>query len=484
MAILEYNGLKYFWEKIDSILQKKIEGVKITHTTNPSQVYYYPIMTIEENGDPPTDKTLSNFYADNILQCFVSPPLLTGANHSVEFGIGNNLTGENGATGALYLYGSGSGYTYLKTLNTSEKNYTINMPAKSGTLALLDEVLNLEAGGIIKGDLKVKNSNFYPYINFQISSIEEDSYNASLFYYAPENSSISNFQFQYGSRNQDGTYTNFFEYYLLPQATEALEDNYTYNILTTKNYFAFEKKEDYKGFLIASQNELLGVCVGRTFSEENCAAIFSDFLIRPGANNIISLGSENFNWHSIFASTVYGNLEGAITTFLEEPINATYYYPILASDKTDKKVSNPKVNPGLAFYTMNGTETNKGLAELGIGNFITKGTIGNLSGAIYLYGEGKGYTYLKPSNNSNINYTLYLPSENGILISGDNNGNVPINKGGTGATNAIQARNNLGIIVDSNTPTSPFEGLIWIDTSSSALKYYINGSWEIIIKNI
>lgn len=142
-----------------------------------------------------------------------------------------------------------------------------------------------------------------------------------------------------------------------------------------------------------------------------------------------------------------------------EPSSATYYYPLLATGKT-KQYYGPRVNSGIALYSKVGTTSAAGTAHLGIGNSTASGTAGNMGGAIYIYGTGSGYTYIKPSNNSSANYTLELPSVNGTLLS--SGAAVTVAQGGTGATTASGALTNLGIIISDTQPSSPTEGMIWL----------------------
>jgi hypothetical protein len=104
----------------------------------------------------------------------------------------------------------------------------------------------------------------------------------------------------------------------------------------------------------------------------------------------------------------------------------------------------PRVTPGFAIYTKNGTTSENGIIQLGLGNATASGTAGNLTGSIYLYGAGKGYTMLNPSNHSNTNYTIYLPAASGTLMLAGDNGALPVDKGGTGAITAPAALTNLG----------------------------------------
>lgn len=125
--------------------------------------------------------------------------------------------------------------------------------------------------------------------------------------------------------------------------------------------------------------------------------------------------------------TFSGTAQKAATLFvsIEEPSSEQYFYPIFITNKNQNYYA-PKVSSGFQFYTKTGTTSVVGLAQIGAGNNIKSDTIGNMAGALYLYGTGSGYTYLKPSNNTDSNYEVLLPTASGTLAltSSDITGNA------------------------------------------------------------
>lgn len=115
--------------------------------------------------------------------------------------------------------------------------------------------------------------------------------------------------------------------------------------------------------------------------------------------------------------TFSGTAQKAATFFVsvgEEPSSEQYFYPIFVTNKNQNYYA-PKVSSGFQFYTKTGTTSTTGLAQICAGNNIKSGTAGNMAGILCLYGTGSGYTYLKPSNNTDSNYEVQLPAESGTL---------------------------------------------------------------------
>lgn len=62
-----------------------------------------------------------------------------------------------------------------------------------------------------------------------------------------------------------------------------------------------------------------------------------------------------------------------------------------------------------------GTTSTEGVGYLAVGNGTAKGTAGNGTGQIRMYGSSTGYTTIKPGYNSTSNITLTLPSSGGTI---------------------------------------------------------------------
>lgn len=123
-----------------------------------------------------------------------------------------------------------------------------------------------------------------------------------------------------------------------------------------------------------------------------------------------------------------------IAITLTNPTTATTYYVPFLDGVSGNKAG--RGNDGIRYYTQEGTTNATGTAELGLGNSVSAGIAGNKVGAIYMYGTGKGYTYLRTNNTSDNNYTAYLPNKNGtIALTTDIPTSLPANGGNSTTVN-------------------------------------------------
>lgn len=123
-----------------------------------------------------------------------------------------------------------------------------------------------------------------------------------------------------------------------------------------------------------------------------------------------------------------------IAITLTNPTTATTYYVPFLDGVSGNKAG--RGNDGIRYYTQEGTTNATGTAELGLGNSVSAGITGNKVGAIYMYGTGKGYTYLRTNNTSDNNYTAYLPNKNGtIALTTDIPTSLPANGGNSTTVN-------------------------------------------------
>ena len=123
-----------------------------------------------------------------------------------------------------------------------------------------------------------------------------------------------------------------------------------------------------------------------------------------------------------------------IAITLTNPSTATTYYVPFLDGVSGNKAG--RGNDGIRYYTQEGTTNATGTAELGLGNSVSAGIAGNKVGAIYMYGTGKGYNYLRTNNTSDNNYTAYLPNKNGtIALTTDIPTSLPANGGNSSTVN-------------------------------------------------
>lgn len=117
------------------------------------------------------------------------------------------------------------------------------------------------------------------------------------------------------------------------------------------------------------------------------------------------------------ATVNYANSAGSSTKVTATATNptsgTTYYLPFHSGTTTGSK--SLLTNDGLGYYSLQGTTSTLGSAELKLGNNLASGTAGNKVGKIYMYGSSTGYTYILPTNNTTSNITVNLPSTGGTL---------------------------------------------------------------------
>ena len=117
-----------------------------------------------------------------------------------------------------------------------------------------------------------------------------------------------------------------------------------------------------------------------------------------------------------FTGSLAGNASSASQVYSTDtnPSSGTSYRIAFHADSSsgNKSILN---NDGLKYYTLEGTTSAVGSAELGLGNSVASGTAGNKVGKIYLYGTSSGYTYIVPGYNSTGSVTITLPSSSGTL---------------------------------------------------------------------
>lgn len=108
-------------------------NVTVTET-NPSSAttYYLPFLGGRSGGQGVKSNNGAQYYS------------LEGTADAVgkaELGLGNSIASGTAGNkkGKIYLYGSNTGYTYIDTANSSTSNYTVTIPAKSGTIALTSD---------------------------------------------------------------------------------------------------------------------------------------------------------------------------------------------------------------------------------------------------------------------------------------------------------------------------------------------------------
>ena len=93
--------------------------------------------------------------------------------------------------------------------------------------------------------------------------------------------------------------------------------------------------------------------------------------------------------------------------------NGTYAIPFHYGVSNGAK--SLRTNDGLAYLTLEGTESAYGYGAIRTGNSTALGTAGNKQGRIYMYGKDAGYTLIVPGNNTSNNNIVTLPSSEGVI---------------------------------------------------------------------
>lgn len=121
------------------------------------------------------------------------------------------------------------------------------------------------------------------------------------------------------------------------------------------------------------------------------------------------------------------------------PTTATTYYPTFAANVTGNLPM--RGNNGYRYYTLEGTTSAVGQAQLGLGNNTASGTAGNKTGMLYMYGTGSGYTTLKSANTGSSNFTATLPAKSGTVAMTSDIPSVPTSLPANGGTAAKLSTN-------------------------------------------
>lgn len=194
---------------------------------------------------------------------------------------------------------------------------------------------------------------------------------------------------------------------------------------------------------------------------------------RPTTDNVLSLGTSNYKWTNVYATTFNGALSGNATSATKlansrnfyvsdndgtntgpataftgeanatiklpatikatlsgnassstyatnaritntNPTTGTWYYPTWTSGVTADTNYPLRGNNGLRYYALEGTTSANGRSILQIGNATASGTAGNKYGTIRIYNTSSGYTELQGTASST-NRTITFPNASGTV---------------------------------------------------------------------
>lgn len=128
-----------------------------------------------------------------------------------------------------------------------------------------------------------------------------------------------------------------------------------------------------------------------------------------------------------------------VTSTIVNPTTATSYYPTCVTDASTGHVS---IQDGLCTKILKGTTSTEGYSVLTIGNPTVRGTDGNKRGQINLYSGSSACSYLRQADiTTNITHTL--PTTEGTIL----------NTGTTSVTQTLTSGTTIGTIKINDIPT-------------------------------
>lgn len=128
-----------------------------------------------------------------------------------------------------------------------------------------------------------------------------------------------------------------------------------------------------------------------------------------------------------------------ITLTDANPTAASTYQITFVSSTTNNA---QKVNNGLKYYTLEGTESANGYGQLFLGNSIGDGVAGNKHGDIRLYSKTSSYAVVSANTTLTTNRTLTVPDASGTILTTGNLASVI-----AGGTTAKKITHQIGTIV-------------------------------------
>ena len=104
-----------------------------------------------------------------------------------------------------------------------------------------------------------------------------------------------------------------------------------------------------------------------------------------------------------------------VKTSVVNPSTTTVYYPTFVDTNNSSATAEAvKTNAGIRNTVLIGTTSVEGTSAINLGNGKAKGTDGNQTGHLVLYGNNTGYTRLMAAGSTS-NFNVYIPAEAGTL---------------------------------------------------------------------
>lgn len=133
----------------------------------------------------------------------------------------------------------------------------------------------------------------------------------------------------------------------------------------------------------------------------------------------------------------------SVSITLVNPETSTTYYPTIYTSYSGTSVS-LHANNYTRYWINQGTASQEGFNWLGLGNNVAKGTAGNQTGALRLYGAGGGYANLRYISAGTTNVDQYLPDTAGTIL----------NSATTTYTQSLSSGTTIGTIKINGTSTT------------------------------
>jgi hypothetical protein len=102
---------------------------------------------------------------------------------------------------------------------------------------------------------------------------------------------------------------------------------------------------------------------------------------------------------------------------LTNPTSGTTYFPTFIAGTTNNNNYGIRTQGDFQFYTLQGTTSTVGIAQLILGNSTSSGTAGNKQGIIKLFSQKSGANWIKCVASQTSSYENFLPQHAGYILS-------------------------------------------------------------------
>lgn len=187
------------------------------------------------------------------------------------------------------------------------------------------------------------------------------------------------------------------------------------------------------GFITASHTSTYSLPLAASGTRGGVQIGYSE----SGTNYAVKLSSEK-----MYVSVPWTDSKVIITSI--NPETSTTYYPTMYTSYSGSGGVQLLGNAYTRYWINQGTASAEGFNWLGLGNNTAKGTAGNQTGALRLYGAGGGYANLRYVTAGTTNVDHYLPDTAGTIL----------NSATTTYTQSLSSGTTIGTIKINGTSTT------------------------------